>query len=212
MHNTIFLWFKRAIRRPRMVSSALVAGVLFVLLLPAMPAARAMLIAFDTGAALFLALMLVLMNRATVASMHIRARMHEEGKWVVLVASLCVAGVVLGALTQELHAARDKSLWGIVLASSTILLAWLFVAVVFAQHYAHCYYMQPGQLLFPGTKEPDYWDFTYFAIVLSMTFQTSDIAITSSGLRRVVILHSVVSFFFNVIIIAIMVNIVAGAF
>lgn len=195
-----------------MVSSALVAGVLFVLLLPTLPAARAMLIAFDAGAAVFLTLVLALMARATVASMPVRARMQEEGKWVVLVASLCVAGVVLGALTQELHAARDKSLWGIVLASSTILLAWLFVAVVFAQHYAHCYYMQPGQLLFPGTTEPDYWDFTYFAIVVSMCCQTSDIAITSSGLRRVVTLHSVVSFFFNVIIIAITVNIVAGAF
>ena len=195
-----------------MVSSALVAVVLFLALLPALPPARAMLISFNVGAALFLALMLGLMSRSTVASMHVRARIQEEGKWAVLVVSLCVAAVVLGALSQELHAARTKSIWGIALASSSILLAWLFVAVVFAQHYAHAYYLVPGQLQFPGTTEPDYWDFTYFSIVLSMTSQTSDIAITSSGLRRLVLLHSVVSFFFNVIIIAITVNIVAGSF
>ena len=212
MSHPVTLWFKRVIRRPRMVSSALVAGALFLLLLPEMPEARAMLIAFNAGAAIYLALMLALMTRATVASMHIRARVQEEGKWIVLVASLCIAGAVLLALSQELHAARDKSFWGIALATSTIFLAWLFVAVVFAQHYAHSYYLQPGQLQFPGTSEPDYWDFTYFSTVLSMCCQTSDTAVTSSSMRRVVMLHSVVSFFFNVIIIAITVNVVAGAF
>ena len=98
----------------------------------------------------------------------------------------------------------------VALASSTIFLAWLFVAVVFAQHYAHIYYLKPGQLVFPGTDAPDYLDFTYFSVVLSMCCQTSDVAITSSSLRRLVMLHSVVSFFFNVIIIAITVNVVAG--
>ena len=98
----------------------------------------------------------------------------------------------------------------IALATSTIFLSWLYVAVVFAQHYAHSYYLTPGQLAFPGTESPDYLDFTYFSVVLSMCCQTSDVAITSSSFRRLVMLHSVVSFFFNVIIIAITVNVVAG--
>ena len=124
--------------------------------------------------------------------------------------SLCVAGVVLGALSNELHAAKNKSLGDIALASSSILLSWLFVAVIFAQQYAHSYFMKPGLLVFPGTDHPDYWDFTYFAVVLSMCCQTSDVAVSSSSMRRLVMLHSVVSFFFNVIIIAITVNVVAG--
>ena len=202
----------RSLRRPRLVSAALLGVVLFGLLLPQMSTTRALLIGFNAGAALFLGLILALMSRATLASMHLRANLQEEGKWVVLLFSLCVALAVLGALSQELHAAKIKSVGGIVLASSTILLAWLFVAVVFAQHYAHSYYLAPGQLQFPGTPEPDYWDFTYFALVLSMCCQTSDVAITSSPMRRVATLHSVVSFFFNVIIIAITVNVVAGAF
>ena len=81
---------------------------------------------------------------------------------------------------------------------------------MFAQQYAHSFYVKAGQLVFPGTEQPDYWDFTYFAVVLSMCCQTSDVAVSSSSMRRLVMLHGVVSFFFNVIIIAITVNVVAG--
>ena len=201
---------KRTIRRPRLVTSAMIAIALFFVLLPTIPASRAILISFNVGAGLFLILMLVMMFRATLTTMHKRALIQEEGKWTVLILSLVVAAVVLVALSHELHAAKDKSLAEIALASSTILLSWLFVAVVFAQHYAHSFYLIPGQLVFPGTEKPDYLDFTYFSVVLSMCCQTSDVAITSSPFRRVVMLHSIVSFFFNVIIIAITVNVVAG--
>ncbi len=201
---------KRNIRRPRLLTSALLATVLFALLSTVLPLARALLIAFDVGAAFFLVLMLVLMFRAPVSAMRHRAQVQDEGKWTVLFFSLCVAAVVLFALSRELHAAKDKSLEDIVLASATIFLSWLFVAVIFAQQYAHSFYLTPGQLVFPGTACPDYLDFTYFSIVLSMCCQTSDVAVTSSSLRRLVMLHSIVSFFFNVIIIAITVNVVAG--
>jgi uncharacterized membrane protein len=201
---------RRTIRRPRLLTSAVIAIALFFILLPLVSASRAMLIAFNVGAGLFLILMLVMMFRATVPSMRTRAEMHEEGKWTVLIFSLSLAAVVLVALSQELHAAKDKSLGEIALASSTILLSWLFVAVMFAQHYAHSYYLKADQLVFPGTETPDYLDFTYFSVVLSMCCQTSDVAITSSPFRRVVMLHSIVAFFFNVIIIAITVSVVAG--
>ena len=201
---------KRGVRRPRLLTSAVVAILLFFVLLPSVAASRAMLISFNVGAGLFLILMFVLMFRATLTSMHWRAKMQDENKWTVLIFSLAVAAVIVLALSHELHAAKDKSLTDIVLASSTIFLSWLFVAVIFAQQYAHSYYLQQGQLVFPGTVTPDYLDFMYFAVVLSMCCQTSDVAITSSSFRRLVMLHSVVSFFFNVIIIAITVSVVAG--
>lgn len=201
---------KRSIRRPRLLTSAMVAIALFALLLPTVPASRAMLISFNVGAAMFLILMTILMFRASTTTMHRRARIQDEGKWTTLILSLGVAAIVLLALSKELHGAKDKSILDIALAISTIFLSWLYVAVVFAQHYAHSYYLTPGQLAFPGTESPDYLDFTYFSVVLSMCCQTSDVAITSSSFRRLVMLHSVVSFFFNVIIIAITVNVVAG--
>jgi uncharacterized membrane protein len=200
----------RFVRRPRLIGAVLLAVVVFAGLVPWMPTARATLIAFDTGAMVFLALMAVLMARATAPTMKRRALIQDEGKWAVLLMSLCLAGVVIGALSSELHAAKVKSPQDIALASSSILLSWLFVATMFSQQYAHSYYVAPDQLVFPGTEHPDYWDFMYFAVVLSMCCQTSDVLVSSGRMRRLVMLHSLVSFFFNVIIIAITVNVVAG--
>jgi uncharacterized membrane protein len=197
----------KAIRRPRMLTSAVFALALFALLFQVMAPVRALLLAFNTGTGIYLVLMARLMQRATPAAMHHRARLQEDGKWVVLAVSLGVALVVLSALAGELHAAKAKSIGDIVLVACSIFTAWVFVALVFAQHYAHSYYMAPGQLAFPGTENPDYWDFTYFAVVISMCCQTSDVGVTSGAMRRLVTLHSVVSFFFNVVIIAISVNV-----
>ena len=199
------------IRRPRLLLASCIGLVTFALLSAYQPIAFAGLVGFDVAASLFLLLIGILTTRANTASMRHRARIQADNKWVVLLASLSVAAVVIIALYSELHAAKDKSLGTILLASATILLAWLFVATMFAQQYAHDFYTTPGQLVFPGAEHPNYWDFTYFAVVLSMCCQTSDIAITSTNMRRLVMLHSVVSFFFNVIIIAITVGVVAGA-
>ena len=201
---------RRIIRRPRLLTSSALGFLFFLALLPSMPPGHAMLVAFDSGAALFLILIGRLMTRASPLTMRQRARAQNEGKWTVLIISLFVAAVVLASLSHELHGAKDKSLADIGLASGTIFLSWLFVAVIFSQHYAHSYYLCPGQLVFPGTERPDYWDFLYFATVLSMCCQTSDVAVTAGPMRRLVMLHSLVSFFFNVIIIAITVNVVAG--
>ena len=202
--------FHHWIRRPRLLLSGIIGALIFAGLVSYEPPAFAGLIAFNVSATLFLVLIGILTTRANTVSMRHRARIQADNKWVVLLASLSVAAVVIIALYSELHAAKDKSLGTILLASSTILVAWLFVATMFAQQYAHDFYMTPGQMIFPGTEHPNYWDFTYFAVVLSMCCQTSDVAVTSTNMRRLVMLHSVVSFFFNVIIIAITVSVVAG--
>ena len=147
----------RLFRRPRLATSAATAAILFVGLLPLMPTARAMLIAFDVGATLFLALITAVMIRATPQTMRHRAQMQDEGKWTVLFMTLAIAGVVLGALSNELHAAKEKSLGDIALASSSIFLSWLFVAVMFSQQYAHSFYLKSAQMVFPGTEHPDYF-------------------------------------------------------
>ena len=80
----------------------------------------------------------------------------------------------------------------IVLIVATLALAWLFANMVFTLHYAHLYYLQKGGrdrggIQVPGVKEPDYWDFLYFAFTLGMTFQTSDVTISDAHVRRVVL-------------------------
>jgi uncharacterized membrane protein len=154
--------------------------------------------------------MVYMFSKATTSSMRHHAQIQEEGKWTVLAASLFVVLAVLGALSSDLHAAKLKSVTDIVLASSTIFFSWALVAFTFSQHYAHTFYTTPDQLEFPKTPLPDYWDFLYFSTVLSMCCQTSDVLVTASNTRRIVLLQSVLSFFFNVIIISITVNVVAG--
>ena len=101
---------------------------------------------------------------------------------------------------------------------ATIIGSWLLVHTIFAMHYAHEYYQdhqtqsecKAGGLAFPEDIEPDYWDFLYFSFVIGMTSQVSDIQITSRSMRRLSLLHSILSFFINTAIVAMSINIIAG--
>jgi uncharacterized membrane protein len=67
-----------------------------------------------------------------------------------------------------------------------------------------------GGLDFLNEKRPDYLDFAYFSFVIGMTFQVSDVTVSSSRIRRLVLLHGLISFLFNTIIVALSINIIAG--
>jgi uncharacterized membrane protein len=176
--------------------------------------ANAVLSGFDLAAVIYLGILVQLFNRATPSHMRSQAQALDTGRWAVLWGGVLLSAVVLAALGNELHAARSGGVPELVVGVLSVILSWLFLNVMFAVHYAHGYYGNLGDkhagLEFPDTPKPDYWDFTYFSIVIGMTFQVSDVQVTSKYLRRVVLLHSVIAFFFNVFIIAITVNIVAG--
>jgi uncharacterized membrane protein len=106
-------------------------------------------------------------------------------------------------------------------ALASVPLGWFTIHAMTALHYAHIYWMDDpetvseskskkkipvGGLDFPGTAQPQGWDFLYFATVIGMTAQTADTAITTTQMRHVVLKHSVVSFFFNTVIVAAAVN------
>jgi uncharacterized membrane protein len=212
--NPLHRWQRHLRSRPRLITAALITFGLFLAALPLMSISRAILVSFDLGITIFLVLIANVMSRATPITMRQRAMLQDEGKWVVLGASMIVSAVVMLALYLELHAGKDKSLRDALISGVTICLSWLFLAAIFAQQYAHSFYLDPeckdGGLLFPGTTEPDYWDFMYFSVVLNMTFQVSDVQITARSIRRLALLHGIVAFFFNVTIIALTVNVVAG--
>jgi uncharacterized membrane protein len=97
----------------------------------------------------------------------------------------------------------------------TLATAWIFSNLIYALHYAHLFYSDEnggdaGGIEFPKTPEPDYWDFIYFAFCLGMTFQTSDTDITSGLVRRVVTLHSLEAFVFNLGVIAFSINVLGS--
>ncbi len=175
---------------------------------------NAVLLGFDLGAVVFLGILARMFNQSPPTRMRRQARLQDTGRWGILWSGIVLSSVVLVALSNELHAAKSGGLPALVVGVLSVVLTWLFLNIMFAMHYAHGFYGDYGEkhtgLDFPDTPEPDYWDFAYFAIVIGMTFQVSDVQITSRYLRRVALLHSIIAFFFNVFIIAITVNIVAG--
>jgi len=189
-----------------------VAGV--VLMVSGLKPASALLLSFDLGALLYLGILTRMFNRATAEHMCRHALAQDTGRRGTLWIAVALSAVVMVALSTELHAAKSGGAQAIGMAALSIVLSWLFMNTMYALHYAHGYYGDFGKqhegLDFPGTKQPDYWDFVYFAFVIGMCFQVSDVQITSHTLRRTALLHSVVAFFFNVFIIAISVNIAAG--
>jgi uncharacterized membrane protein len=199
-------------------SLAFGAGVLVVTAVAAwalgMHPAPSFLLGFDLGALVFVGIQLREFSQATPISMREKARRQDAGRWGILWSGVAFSAVVLVALGTELQAGKTGGLLAIVVAAASILLSWAFLNTLFALHYAHGYYGNYGRphegLDFPGDEEPDYWDFAYFAVVIGMTFQVSDVQVTSRYLRRMVLIHGVIAFFFNVFIIAASVNIVAG--
>ena len=153
------------------------------------------------------------MANASIAKIRQRAAIVDEGALAVLVLTTAAALASLVAVLAELGHAPNLS--QIALGMGTILLSWVFMHSIFALHYAHEFYGEGGDhrtggLVFPGDQEPDYWDFVYYSLVVAMTAQVSDVQITSKTIRRLTALHGVVSFFFNVTVLALTVNIISS--
>jgi uncharacterized membrane protein len=70
---------------------------------------------------------------------------------------------------------------------------------------------QAHSLGFSPVRAPDYWDFLYFAFVIGMTSQASDVTVKSKTLRRTVTAHGLISFIFNVALLALAINLAASA-
>ncbi len=201
--------------RPRLLVALLVFIVTSATLVTMkLQPVTAILLAFDLAALVFLGSLVRMFSRSSPAHMRSHAKAQDAGRWGVLWSGVVLSTVVLVALTSELHASKAGGLLSLGVGVLSVVLSWLFLNIMFAIHYAHGFYGDFGEkhagLEFPDTPRPDYWDFAYFSIVIGMTFQVSDVQITSRYLRRVALMHSVIAFFFNVFIIAITVNIVAG--
>lgn len=177
------------------------------------------LTAWDTGAALYLALTYWTMAHSPISLIRRRAAIVDEGAFALLVLTALAAIASLAAVIDELgHAPNSQGATGwseAALGMGTILLSWLFMHTIFALHYAHEFYgkgrdQAVGGLIFPGKEDPDYWDFLYYSLVIAMTSQVSDVQIASKNIRHMSTVHGVVSFFFNLTILALTVNVVSN--
>jgi uncharacterized membrane protein len=195
----------------------------FVLLVAAVPAAAAFLklpeavmAGFDLAAAAFLTSCVRLFNDE--AGQMRKAARDNDANWVILLAlTIILSLVVLVTVAGKLTAEEPLTVGGKALVVATLALAWAFANAVYTLHYAHLYYTADdggkdlAGLDFPGgRKEPDYADFTYFAFTLGIALQTSDVCITSPGIRRTVTVHCIAAFVYNLGVLALAVNILSS--
>lgn len=168
---------------------------------------------FDVAAVLFLSLSLPLLRSRQSALIEEHARLNDANRATLLVVTAIVAAVLLLAIAAVTVGQRPE-LFAKGLVITTLVLAWLFINTVYAVHYAHLAYTLPGEgctgVEFPGRSEPGYWDFLYFAFTLGMTFQTSDVTITDGRIRRVVTVHCLAAFVFNIGVLAFTINVLGS--
>ena len=199
------------------LSIALGIAVMLALSLSEWRTSARIVLGWDAGVALYLVLTYVLMARSTIQHIRDHAAQDDEGRFAILVLTVLAALASLAAIVAELGIGEGGKRTGtqLALATVTIFLSWTFIHTIFALNYAHDYYGEHGSkssgLKFPDDADPDYWDFVYFSFVVGMTCQVSDVAVASQPIRRTVIAHGVVSFFFNTALLALTVNIAASA-
>ena len=151
------------------------------------------------------------------------ARLQDASATALFVLVIIAATASLLAVGLVLHEVKDlgsaQLLAHVIAAAAAVLTSWAFVHTIFALRYAHRYFFDAreverhavsGGLVFPGKQIPGYMDFAYFSFVIGMTCQVSDVQIASPEIRRLALVHGLISFLFNTAILAMFVNIVAG--
>jgi uncharacterized membrane protein len=178
----------------------------------------AALVSWDAFALVLLALSWGGVSSADAKATRDRAGSEDPGRTLVyVIVVLTSSASLLGAtlLVSDPRAiAPDLAGAAAALCLTTVALAWTMTHVAFTFRYAHLYYREDaegiGGLEFPGGAAPMYFDFAYFAFTIGMCFQVSDVCVTSHQIRRAVLLHAVISFAYNSIILAFVLNLVFG--
>ena len=183
-------------------------------LIPMLGRGRGAMASFDIAAAVFLCAVIPLLGKRP-KEMRAIAKSNDANRALLLAVTGIVMGMILVSVANEMMGGKSSAL-GIVLIVTTLALAWLFSNTIYALHYAHLFYTgndegkDSGGITVPGSDEPDYWDFIYFSFTLGMTFQTSDVEITSRAIRRVAIGQCLAAFVFNIGVLAFTINVLGG--
>lgn len=209
----------------RLACGALAGLAVGVVPLPLGGIARCLL-GWNAGAGVYLALAWWLCSTFDAERTRARSQSLDPPNAMILAVMVTAVGACVAAIAMLLQQVKDMAGWEraghIVLALVALATSWLLIHTVYAFHYAHRYYRQELQdrrgktgnapsLDFPGRPDPDYFDFVYFSFVIGMTSQVSDVQVTTSRLRRVALVHSVLAFAFNMLVLALSVNVVASA-
>lgn len=182
-----------------------------------------LLLSWDLGLLFLLTLILVMMKRATAEYTLHRAQNQEPSNVVTLgfTVIMCAGSMVAVAfmLNDGENWKAEPANFHLGLCTVAIFSAWFALHTFFALHYARLYYdeVDGGSagdfkkgLEFPGGKLVDYWDFMYYSFTIAMCYQTSDVTISGVTMRRLTLLHSIISFIFVALVIGLVVNVVSN--
>jgi uncharacterized membrane protein len=205
----------------KLLLTLLFGAIFFVAAKPWLTLHMRLLIGWDAGALTYLAFAWLAVGRADEAMTRVRAQLYDQTGYVIFLlvvvastASVVAIGYLVSDAKQLPYPERAVHLS---LSIFALLLSWLLIHTLFAFHYARWYYWRehPAKdhvrgLVFPGEKEPDYLDFAYYSLVVGMTSQVSDVAVVDRRMRRLTLVHGVLSFVFNIAILAMSINIIGG--
>lgn len=169
------------------------------------------LVGWDCGVVAYGLVLSAVIWRSTIDRLRSVAGALDDGRWAILLVTLAASIASLGAIVAELAQVHGKphSGWVETLSGVTVLLSWFFIHTLFATHYAHEFW-RDGGLSFPGNDRPGYGEFLYFSFCMAVASQVSDVTTQSAGMRRLVLVHSLVAYLFNTAVIALGVNIAAS--
>jgi uncharacterized membrane protein len=150
-----------------------------------------------------------------------RASKYDQAAYVIFLlvtTAACASIVAIGFVMGDV---KSLDFWPkalhVGLSIAALVLSWMLIHTVFAFHYARRYYapasVREGPaagLSFPGVEKPAYFDFAYYSFVLGMTSQVSDVAVTTAQMRRTTLAHGILSFLFNIAVLAMSINVIGG--
>jgi len=212
-------WLLRFMRSRPFLMAATLLGIVVAFLAPGEHSGlHRALIGWNSGAWAYLVTMGWTMFRADHSQVRAIAERQDESGGVVLGAVIIGAMFSVYAIVSELSNMKGASNHDAALryafTALTVIGSWLLVGVMYCLHYAHLYYTANKNTLplkFPeGHVQPNYWDFLYFSFTLSIAVQTSDVQIMNRATRKLVLGHCLLSFFFNLVILGLSVNIAAS--
>ncbi|CDH45861.1 membrane hypothetical protein [Candidatus Contendobacter odensis Run_B_J11] len=179
------------------------------------------LVAWCVYCAIVLSLTGLLALRMDAQATSRRAQWNDPGSFLLFILVIIAGCASLAAVTLAIdtgNTLQGWSRWGhLCVVSLSLVGAWLLIQTAFALHYARVYYRPSPStnesaygLVFPGDCKPDYLDFFYYSAVIGMTSQVSDVAVKSPRMRRLTLGHGLLSFWFNLIVLAIAINVLAS--
>lgn len=220
-------WIAKQDARHRIIISLAIATIVWFALRGRVQASTQCIATWDSFSLCTLALAWLTILTTPPEKLRARAQMQDSSHIVIFIFVLlaaCAGLFAVGFLFFNKAVVVERSHFFIHLCMSlvAVICSWMLVHTVFGLRYAHTYYGDPdgpagpkshaGGLEFPGGREPDYMDFAYFSFTIGMTFQVSDVVITSREFRTLVLAHGILSFGFNTVILALTLNTVSALF